>query len=235
MVAAERTTTGIPTVRLDLNGKSSASVPSKVAAGVDAAAAVPVCVWVNIGSVGTGRERFAQVHATSIAYGRVLEETTASHTLGVGASASGGSGSWSGSGTMTKSSGYGYDTGYHVANKYVSDEWRYVKYGFNCGGGYLSYEIRPSVDLGGPFYADAGTAIWCAYSVNYNTGSAFHRTSGANKTFSTGMSISGVSLSAQSGWTTSQETHFSFTSNGKMCASTADGLGSAPLVRSSAR
>lgn len=250
--------TAAVTVRLNLTGTAAVKVPAKAArkalrsAAISRSSAVTAssptadtadgavtamaaCIPRTIGSAGHGMETFAQVFATSYAKGRVDQESASSHTLGVGVSTSGAYGTYSASGSQTKSAGFGYDSGWTIANAVVKDDWAYKKYGTYCtGAGYVDYTIRPDYGLGGPYYDYAGTASWCAYSTPYPAGHDFWRSSGANRTYSAGMGIQGVGLTAQSGWTSSQKISFHFSRAGKMCASTTAGLGYAPMVRSQA-
>ena len=71
---------------------------------------------------------------------------------------------------------------------------------------------------------------------NYSTcdpgyaGHEYHRTSSKNGEFSGGVSVPGANLSAQSGFTSTQEVHHKFSRSGHICGSGGEPWGSAARV-----
>ena len=186
-----------------------------------------------VGSAGSGYETFARVFAVSKAKGRIDFETTATHALGVGYSTSGAYGSWSMNGTVSKSAGIGMDSGNTIVNANVKNKVAYNKYGYACSGsGTYAYRILPSHTMGIGYYSYAGTASFTNFCQPGAAGGTYWRTSGSNKTFSTGIAIAGVGLSAQSGYASNAKHSYYFSSAGKWCGSNSKGMTYSALMRS---
>lgn len=187
-------------------------------------------------SVGSRRgpylETFAVIYGDGGVKGRVKQESSATHTLGVGVKHPG-SDSWSAGGSQSESAGWGYDSTYTIANSFVKNKVYYRDYYYSCmadGKIYTTtYEKPDGFYEAGPYYAQATHKNYSTCDPGY-ADHEYHRTSSKNGQFSGGVSLPGANLSAQSGFTSTQEVHYKFCKRGQICGSGGDPWGSAARV-----
>jgi hypothetical protein len=152
----------------------------------------------------------------------------ASNTLGIGVSAQASGGTWSakvGSSSTNKVATSGVQTFPQVVGATNHDFYSYftyAEYETGCTGAPLSYEMRPTAWDGGEAEGTDTSdptfpKIYCVPEQATATFTA-HRSKASTK--SDGVSISaviGISLSSQSGYTTSTSIKFSYTRSGALC------------------
>lgn len=169
-------------------------------------------------------ERFANVFAWSGAKGIVVFESGSSHTLGI-ALKSGSTWSASGTGTISTSSGAEAN---NVVNARAVNKVNYRDY-TNCAN---HVQRRPvsffALLPGGSFPQVSHTNFAYCGSSTYAPAQKIWKTKGKNATFSTGVSLGPISVSAQSGWTQQTKLTWSITQTTKVCGSTAVGWVESP-------
>jgi hypothetical protein len=154
------------------------------------------------------------------AYGGIVGQITYSYggststTLGV--AFNNGSG-WSASGTSTAgtSSSIGFiATG--LADNRVYGLWRYHDWVSGCGGRWAypyDYVGRgQTTSISHPYFPYCGG--W------YYPGNSYVRNSSSNQTYSVGLTVDGVGLSSQAGWSSSMTLIFKFSVKGHVCGDT---------------
>ena len=164
------------------------------------------------------REHFAKVFGWSGAKGTMDFDTGSSHTLGVGVD--GGSGfRQSGTASIATSSGA---TVTGIADANVLNRVNYRDYISSCG--YTTrkpmgfYAILPSGDF--TYAGDTNYTTGCSY---YYPGGTPWKSSVTNYTYSAGVDIGPVNVSAQSGWNTATKMTYNVTSRSKICGSSSAG------------
>jgi len=170
---------------------------------------------------------FAKTYSISSIPVTVTEGTNGSttHTLGIALVSSGGG--LSAAGTQTISTAHsGNQPGAVDAN--VGNRVNYQQTAILC---------YPSLTYWKPYsIADLLTVYTYAGHVDYATcyphgkGSAWTTLTATNATFAYGVALTGISLSAQSGYGTSVLLTYNFNVAGQMCGSTVNGPTDSPLV-----
>lgn len=178
-------------------------------------------------------ETFATIYGDGGVKGRIVQSTSSSHTLGIGVKYPGDTG-FSASGTATKTSGFGYDSSYNVVDAAVQNKVYYRDYKQGCttgtGATYTSqYEKPDGFYQAGPYYKYAGHTNYTTCATGH-AGHSYWRSSSKNGQFSGGVELPGANLSAQSGYSSSQEVAYQFTKQGKLCGSGGKPWGSAPRM-----
>lgn len=178
-------------------------------------------------------ETFATIYGDGGVKGRVAQSTSSSHTLGVGVK-SPGDASFSASGTETEASGFGYDSNFTVADAAVQNKVYYRDYTSGCatstGAVYTTeYERPDGFYQAGPYYKYAGHTNYTTCDIGF-VDHSYWRSSSKNGQFSAGVELPGPNLSAQSGFSSSQEVAYHFTKQGKLCGSGGKPWGSAPRM-----
>jgi hypothetical protein len=166
-------------------------------------------------------EKFAEIWADSHVKGRVVHDESTSHTLGIGVKYDGSS-SWAAGGKKTVSSSFGYDSNYSIANAAVKNKvWHRYHYA-SClgddGEWYRTKYTKPAGFHSGPYYAYSPHQNHKTCEATY-AGHEYRRTSGKNGTYTGGVDLPFINLSAQSGWTSTTEVHWRFERGGKLCGS----------------
>lgn len=166
--------------------------------------------------------RYATIYGTAYAKGRTVYENGTSSTLGVGYKAYGGS--WGSAGTEESvNNGSGYNTNYTIADAHVANNihqrYYYVKCR-NLSTGFVETNTTTKSDgfAGGPVFTQAAHVNY-AYCQPAYGGVEYHRYSGTNASFSTGLDLPMINLRSQSGWTSRTELHWLFQRSGKLCGS----------------
>lgn len=165
-------------------------------------------------------ERFATFYGKSYAKGRVVHNDGTSHSVGVGVKAPGGS--WGQARTdSVRATGVGYDSAYTIADAHVFNKIYQRYYYAKCrsratGEVETTTTTKPAGFASGPHYSYAGHVDYSTCSPTY-ANHTYSRTSYTNGTYSAGLDLPFVNLSAQSGWTTSTAMHWKFTKAGKLC------------------
>jgi hypothetical protein len=141
-------------------------------------------------------------------------------TLGVGTSASGDPGTFSLSGAATVSATYGeaFPPSTGPRNTLYETAFSTAEYGYTCGDGYLSEQVRPGAYAGGARIAgtSAPSAPYCLYQIK---GSTFTKDATASVTYSGAATVSAIafSLTAQTGWDNSASITYTFGGGHYLC------------------
>jgi hypothetical protein len=141
-------------------------------------------------------------------------------TLGVGTSASGDPGTFSLSGAATVSATYGeaFPPSTGPRNTLYETAFTTAEYGYTCGDGYVSEQVRPGAYAGGARIAgtSAPSAPYCLYQIK---GSTFTKDATASVTYSGAATISAIafSLTAQTGWDDSASITYTFGGGHYLC------------------
>lgn len=164
-------------------------------------------------------ETFAHIYGWSGAKGTIDFDTGSNHTLGVAIQRSSG---WSGSGTQSISTGSGATvTGAVDAN--ALNRVNYRDYWSSCSPyptrkPYGFYALLP----GGQF-TFAGHTNYSYCSGPYVSGQSVWKNKGTNVTFSQGVDVGPVNVSAQSGWNTGTKLQWVMTASTRICGSSSVG------------
>lgn len=175
--------------------------------------------WTSLWKYGV-REHYLNAYSFSGAKVTLEEGVSGSWSATLGVVAESSKGTLSGSGTVGKTWG-GHVSQSGIVDASISNRINYRAQMTSCfpGRKWLPYSV-----------ADLITDITYAPHVNYSA-SCYARVPGAtwttesarNATWSSGVSFPGISVSAQSGYGTSQKMSFNFTSNGRICGNNAQG------------
>ncbi len=177
-------------------------------------------------TMGTGErhgpylERFMTMYGTSYVKGRVIQHDGGDHTLGIAVKYPGSS-TWSAGGTSTRGASWGYNTPYDVADAHVHNKIYHRYYIATCitsSGIYTTKYSKPSTWHSGPYYSYAPHVDYAYCSPGYK-GHEYYRTSYKNGTYSGGVDLPFINLSAQSGWNSEIQGWWKFYRNGKLCGS----------------
>jgi len=182
-----------------------------------------VCVWAATNNWYYNRpEKFMAAYAWSGAKVTVTQVNGTDHQLGIGYQVSGGN--WSQSGTMNldESSGGGAEVAGFI-NKYIYNAVNYRDWVNSCG----ATQRRPASTYAFISSTTSASHPTWSYCTTYTSGT-FWKTSGTNVTYSAGVNIIVLSVSAQSGWNTSTKEAWVVTSATKLCGSTSQGWVSSP-------
>lgn len=151
----------------------------------------------------------------------------ATSTMGVGLDVNGYGTDWKASGTDSKSSTstVTFPTQTGAVSHFHRTQWQYAKWTSNCGpnatplGGHGEVEVRPYT-----YVAGAQEVSTSARTLNYCTtfpaDSGFTLSSTSATTWTDGVSISnyiGINLSAESGYSSTVETHYHFSVAHHLC------------------
>lgn len=167
------------------------------------------------------KEHFLDVYAWSGAQGTVTESSGVDHTLGVGVTTNSG-GSWSGSGTKTISL-HSSGSQSSIENSSVWNRVNYRDYSYSCAP---RTERRPLsyYDMLSNDWAQVAHVNQTASCVTKLAGASWSTSSAKNKTFGAGMDIGPINVSAQSGFNSSMDLTFNFTSKSKLCGNSSSGV-----------
>ncbi|MFI5623496.1 hypothetical protein ACIA03_08530 [Nocardioides sp. NPDC051685] len=170
-------------------------------------------------------ERFVNVYGWSGAKVKVTEISGSDHTLGVAVSKSSG---WSSYGTSTKSFSAGSSWS-NLTNRGVRNRVNYRDYTSSCSAWKYRRPVGYSdlLDSASPVIAHKYHSGYCTRKV---AGQEWHTGSAKNRTFGTGVDVGPINVSAQSGYGSSQDLFFNFTSETRFCGSNPDGLLSSSSV-----
>lgn len=169
-------------------------------------------------------ERFAAVYAWGGAYGTITQTYGSTHTLGVAAQLQ--SGAWQASGTsnLIEVKGTGAIRG-GIADAWVYNKVNYRDFALTCPPWTKTRQAVSNYGLLTAFNY-AGHPYWSACS--HYTGGTYWKSSGTQTTFSTGVTLGILNVSAQSGWDTATEMKWDVTSPTWLCGNTSQGWASAP-------
>lgn len=212
--------------------KSAVTQPVQTAmSAVSDAATVPMVgcsgYWTENWKYGVS-EAFANTWSWTGALVTFYESISTSHTLGIVAQST--SGSLTQGGTMNFSiSGGSARTAPGLWDNQVNNQVNYRQQFLSCVPGWTWYPVSTASLL----YPILGWShslhpIWTTCAV-YANGTA-EKSSGTNVTMGTGVSFPGLSVSAQSGWTTSVKETLNFAQNSRLCGSTSQGWVTSPQV-----
>jgi len=173
-------------------------------------------------------EAFADAWSWASAKITFHESVGTNHTLGVAFKAQ--SGVWSQSGTsgMSESAaGSGDFPGLY--DNQVNNEINYREYAFYCGGTARAWYPDSTYALLYPMlgWPHSSHPIWSS-CVTYGSGVHMAKEQGTNSTYSYGVDVGPISVSAQGGWTTSISETWNFTATSKLCGNTASGWVASP-------
>ncbi|MFC6148860.1 hypothetical protein ACFPYK_05600 [Mumia xiangluensis] len=204
-----------------LNGTESVS-PGAASAR---AGGVPCISNQPTGEVRNGvQERFGSIYNWSGAPVSWTQRTGATHTLGVAASYDGGS--YRPSGTIslsrTKSSG-GSVTKKGQVNRTWWNKVNYRQFRTGCAGTMTTYWRPSSWNM---FFTKSEPSVkknWREQCTAMDPGDTFEKTRGKSYTKSSAISLAGVSLSAQAGYTRATKLLFNFKKKSIICANSSVG------------
>lgn len=213
-----------------------ATTAARSDAGDVTAASGGGCTTTTGGRHGPYLETFARMYGTANVKGRVIQASSASHTLGVGVKASGSS-TWSASGTQTRSTGWGYDTGRTIVDAAVKNKVYHRYYDYVCmvdGKYYTTRYTRPdSFYAAGPYYSQVAHTNYTTCDPGYKD-HVYTRQTNQNGAFGAGVDLPFINLSAQAGWTSTVTMEYKFFRAGKICGSGGQAWGAAPRVSTTA-
>jgi hypothetical protein len=175
------------------------------------------------------REQFATVYSWSGARATVDFDAGTSHTLGI---AAGYNGKWSSSGTKTISYGAGASAS-GLADVRVINRVNYRDYRNSCGYATQRRPVNISAPLPSGDFTYAGDVNYTASCATYLPGTTAWKSSVRNSTYSGGVQLSVLNVSAQSGWNQATKMQYNVTSKSRICGSTSAGWAASP--NSSAR
>ncbi|GAB3055047.1 hypothetical protein GCM10027053_14800 [Intrasporangium mesophilum] len=173
-------------------------------------------------------EYFLRAFGWSGAYATVIEQVGNDHTLGIGFSATGSETGFRASGSQsTNMSAGGERSG--VADAYAWNKVNYRDYGDSCSASKTRKPLGVYALLTNFTYTPHQVMLSCT---TYAAGK-YTKSQGTNVTYSSGMDIGPINVSAQSGWNTNTEVQWSLTKRTKICGSTSAGWVSAPEASAS--
>jgi hypothetical protein len=156
-------------------------------------------------------EHYGDAYAYSGAPATATQAYNVQHTLGIGCQATSG-GTWKQNGTSTLSYGASATTA-NIIDKTLNDRVNYRDVTY-CGSTYR--EATGVYDLLSSFGAIAHRYYsYCSYY----TGGTYVKKDGTNYTFSSGVDLTVVNVSAQSGYDSSSELSWTFNQPGFLCGS----------------
>jgi hypothetical protein len=211
-----------------LGQTANSSLPAlDIDLGVEGATPHP-CGGAALDIHGPYQTKLANVYAEGNVVGRATYAHGGSTATTLGVALQGAGGGWFASGTQTKSASAGFVAN-NLKDRGVYGLWRYRDY-VVCGVKWtrpFDYVGRGQTTYFGthPDYNYCGSA--------YYAGDRYFRNIAANHTFSTGLTVYGVGLSSQAGWSSSMTLEFIFSSTGNVCGNTSQ-RELAPLVEASA-
>jgi hypothetical protein len=186
------------------------------------------CAWIATNEYqGNRRESFVIVRGVLNAKARLYQIRDAEHTVGVAVKYSGGA--WEAGGTRTRNWENETSQGGITGTKKYYNHVRYRKYLYDCGGVKWMSNNEQQALAGYTIPANPLDFNNCSLHGNEYE---FTKTQGKNTTYSTGMELSVLDVSAQSGWGSKTKIKWTFTGRAKICwSSSANGLeGSARVI-----
>ncbi|WP_454855135.1 hypothetical protein [Promicromonospora soli] len=166
---------------------------------------------------GNRRENFIIARGVVNAKVTVDQNSNSKHTVGIAVKPST---QWKAGGTVTKTWSNSAQQGGVTGTRKYYDHVRYRFYNNPCGLGYTDY-WRPNNDqelLAGYVLVDALNYNNCSTHGNEHT---YTKEDGKNTTYSTGVDLEQVDVSAQSGWGTKTQLRWKWTGTAKLCWSSA--------------
>lgn len=172
------------------------------------------------------RELFLKVYAWSGAKARVEQAigASSSHKLGIAIN----DGGWYASGTSTKSFSTGFGQSVSgIADASIYNSWNYRNYNcYDAGPPYPSewVERRPEnvYDIFNEPYAYAPHVNFTLACVQKSSGTVW-KSSGTNVTYSAGVALGPISVSARSGYNTGTKMAFIVTQTSRICGNSSQG------------
>ena len=239
--------TDLPSRWVQLPGRVG---PALTAAGLEPARTAPVldsssqppsratrktCVTLKTSTLYTNNDEiFMAAYAWTGAMATVSQGASSSHILGIAAADGAGPYSASGSSTFTETQGSSVtQTG--VADAYVHNAVNYRKYQRLCTGHLVHYTLVAESTY--DYLSDFTYARHVSYTANCVTkmaGATVIKNTGTDITYAAGLSLPVVSLSAQSGWSTTTEATWHVTARTLVCGDDPRGWPSSSSVSLSA-
>jgi hypothetical protein len=209
-----------------------ASFVSGGVTAADVAEPTDVCSTYSVGDVKNRKEAFARVWAWSGALATVDFNAGSTHTLGV---AMGSADQWSASGTETIETSAGASVG-RVADAVAVNKVNYRDYKNICWAkthripvGFFA--VLPS----GEFTYSPHQTYPRANCASLAASGTFWKVKGKNVTYSGGVDLPYVNVSAQSGWNQETKVAWQPTANTWLCGSTDNGWASSPQAEAHKR
>jgi len=173
-------------------------------------------------------EYFMQAYAWSGAYATVVQKYGNDHTLGIAYSATGSDASFKQSGSIsTNMAASASRSG--VADAYVWNKVNYRDYVSSCSASKTRKPYSVNALLTNFTYSAHPSWSTCqTYS-----GGTYTKSQGTNVTYSAGMDIGPINVSAQSGWNSNTEITWTVTSRTKLCGNSSAGWVSSSIAASS--
>lgn len=205
--------------------RNRALLSQPVAQSFSKASPADVCVTYSAGDVKNRLEHFGRVYGWKGARGVVDFNVGSSHTLGI---AAGKEKKWSAAGSATISTDAGA-TVKGLIDAETMNRVNYRDYKNLCWSHTrrrpVSFSaLLPSGDFKKTKHKNFKT---CAA---YDGNATVWKTKGRNATYTSGVALPYVNVSAQSGWTTSTKEGFEITKKSWICGSTDDGWAKAPQM-----
>lgn len=229
---------------LDLNGATSFALGSSAAGSklIDAITRNPSvndeengvpCGWVTIRNLPWTNVYFTHIWTDSQTRGRVIQDISSTHEMGVEVGKEDKYGGFTAGGTASRTSSAGFNTNFTVYNQAIGNTWSYILRRYSCAGvpGSVHYEASPIRAEGGPVYTPTNPPSWCVKQTTYPAGTEFNRSSGEGHGIATTGDVMGARVSAQSGWDTRQTISFHFYYPGRVCTGSSVGIYNALYVR----
>src|SRR5262245_8746716 len=188
------------------------------------------CGWAPTSTYQNGkREHFINIYAWSSGSVTLEETSSSSHTMGVAVNESASGGSYKQDGTSTIHAGFGgQQSGF--ADVSVSNLVNYRLWKYLCGGGVLARMYKPHnfgdiINNDSFAYAPHKTFSTCVTKYPNADGTASHwwKYAGSNVTYSTGVTLSFINLSAKSSFSTQTSITFDVKAKSRLCASSSQG------------
>lgn len=205
----------------------SASSDGETIAMTLASAGIPGCTVYPGTIYYNNTERFLTANTWSGIPVTVSEGASSTHTLGVAVSQSGGAYSANGTGSISRSSSASVSVTYSTSHT-TYNRVNYRHYADSCTGRqwkgpYSFYDFLTSdgTSVSEAYYYNCGAH---AAGTTWDTGTAKSATLGA------GVNLAGLSLSAQSGYSSSVNIHYAFHTSGEVCGNNTAGPLNSSLV-----
>jgi hypothetical protein len=220
-----------PALRLTSAGMTPVGAATDTAshgalAGSRTTGAAVICYQKTGSTITDLLENYGRIFAWSGVNTVVSETDGNDHSLGLGIKV--GNQAWTTDGTA--SFGESTSNGGSVNNAKdatLNNRVNYTDFYTSCSNGFVSVTRKPTSTYAQlTDFSYAGHANW-PYCHLYTTGT-FTKSSGTNVTYSYGMDIAVLQVSAQAGWNSSTEIKFTLTAPSNYCGSTSLGPAGAP-------
>lgn len=207
------------------------SIDTWIAGRASSGSVVPLdeCVPHATGTYqGNRRENFVIARGVTNAKVTVDQNSNSTHSVGIAVKPSS---EWKAGGAVTMTWSNSSQQGGITGTRMYYDHVRYRLYDNPCGLGYTDY-WRPNNDqepLAGYVMVDTLNYNNCRTHGNEHT---YTKEAGKNTTYSTGVDLTQVDVSAQSGWGTKTQLRWAWTGTAKLCwsSSAAGPNGSARVI-----